>query len=213
MRRAKLTTALLMPLTLMACVTINVYFPAAAAEKAADKVIQRVWGDQQSKPPTAPGETPAQPPAPAAQPAPTSSIGDAFAHVARATLEWLVPPAEAAGVNFNVDTPAIRSLEASMRERFAQLAPFYSSGAVGLTRDALITVRDNAKVGLRDRNRVAQLVADENRDREALYREIANANGHPEWVSQIRRTFAERWVSNAHSGWWYQDADGGWRQK
>ncbi len=28
---------------LSACVTINIYFPAAAAEKAADKIIDDVW--------------------------------------------------------------------------------------------------------------------------------------------------------------------------
>jgi len=28
---------------LAACVTINIYFPAAAAEKAADKIIDEVW--------------------------------------------------------------------------------------------------------------------------------------------------------------------------
>ena len=28
---------------LSACVTINIYFPAAAAEKAADKIIEEVW--------------------------------------------------------------------------------------------------------------------------------------------------------------------------
>lgn len=28
---------------LSACVTINIYFPAAAAEKAADKIIDEVW--------------------------------------------------------------------------------------------------------------------------------------------------------------------------
>jgi hypothetical protein len=28
---------------LPACVTINIYFPAAAAEKAADKIINDVW--------------------------------------------------------------------------------------------------------------------------------------------------------------------------
>ena len=28
---------------LSACVTINIYFPAAAAEKAADKIIEGVW--------------------------------------------------------------------------------------------------------------------------------------------------------------------------
>lgn len=30
-------------LLLSACVTINIYFPAAAAEKAADKIIDEVW--------------------------------------------------------------------------------------------------------------------------------------------------------------------------
>lgn len=30
-------------LLLAACVTINIYFPAAAAEKAADKIIDDVW--------------------------------------------------------------------------------------------------------------------------------------------------------------------------
>lgn len=28
---------------LTACITINIYFPAAAAEKAADKVIDEIW--------------------------------------------------------------------------------------------------------------------------------------------------------------------------
>ena len=30
-------------LLLTGCVTINIYFPAAAAEKAADKIIDEVW--------------------------------------------------------------------------------------------------------------------------------------------------------------------------
>jgi hypothetical protein len=35
-------------LALSACVTINIYFPAAAAEKAADKIIDEVWQTEQS---------------------------------------------------------------------------------------------------------------------------------------------------------------------
>ena len=38
---------------LSACVTINIYFPAAAAEKAADKIIDEVW-QLQKKPESAP---------------------------------------------------------------------------------------------------------------------------------------------------------------
>lgn len=35
--------AVLLATTVSACVTINIYFPAAAAEKAADKIIDEVW--------------------------------------------------------------------------------------------------------------------------------------------------------------------------
>jgi len=41
-------------LALSACVTINIYFPAAAAEKAADKIIEEVWQNEQAKKPAAP---------------------------------------------------------------------------------------------------------------------------------------------------------------
>ena len=37
---------------LSACVTINIYFPAAAAEKAADKIIDEVWQLQKKPEPS-----------------------------------------------------------------------------------------------------------------------------------------------------------------
>lgn len=43
MQRIMLLFAMLGVLALPACVTINIYFPAAAAEKAADKIIDEVW--------------------------------------------------------------------------------------------------------------------------------------------------------------------------
>jgi hypothetical protein len=43
-------------LALSACVTINIYFPAAAAEKAADKIIEEVWQIQKADQPAAPAE-------------------------------------------------------------------------------------------------------------------------------------------------------------
>lgn len=53
--------------TLSACVTINIYFPAAAAEKAADKIIDEVWQlKQQEGADKAPIDKPAETtPAPA----------------------------------------------------------------------------------------------------------------------------------------------------
>lgn len=39
---------------LAGCVTINIYFPAAAAEKAADKIIDEVWNLQKAPDAAAP---------------------------------------------------------------------------------------------------------------------------------------------------------------
>lgn len=39
----RLGCALLLMGLLAGCVTINIYFPAAAAEKAADRIIDEVW--------------------------------------------------------------------------------------------------------------------------------------------------------------------------
>jgi len=43
MRSLTVNAALAAALLLQACVTINIYFPAAAAEKAADRIIDEVW--------------------------------------------------------------------------------------------------------------------------------------------------------------------------
>ena len=45
MHRSFLTTlsAAFTAVALGACVTINIYFPAAAAERAADRIIDEVW--------------------------------------------------------------------------------------------------------------------------------------------------------------------------
>lgn len=40
---AAAVVALACVLALGACVTINIYFPAAAAEQAADRIIEEVW--------------------------------------------------------------------------------------------------------------------------------------------------------------------------
>lgn len=118
-----------------------------------------------------------------------------------------------AQADLEIDTPAISALKAGMQRRHAQLAGFYASGAVGLTRDGNIALRDANAVPLAQRQLVNSLVAAENQDRAALYREIARANGHPEWESNIRSTFAQRWISNAQTGWYYRNAGGAWVRK
>jgi uncharacterized protein YdbL (DUF1318 family) len=124
-----------------------------------------------------------------------------------------VAGAALAQANLEINTPAIASLQASMQQRHAQLAGFYASGAVGLTRDGNVALRDANAVPLAQRQQVNSLVAAENQDRAALYREIARANGKPEWESDIRTTFAQRWIQKAQPGWYYQNASGAWTRK
>lgn len=116
-----------------------------------------------------------------------------------------------AAVDLEVNTPGVNAIKQSMQARHTQLAGHYHSGAIGLTADGLIAVRDAGAIPLAQRQAVNALVAAENNDRNALYAEIANANGHPEWQGEIRSTFAQRWIQRAQLGWWVQS--GGWKQK
>lgn len=202
-RATRLTAGVIAPL-LAACVTVNIYFPAAAAEQAADKVIREVWGEK-----AVPREAA---PEPATPTSPSSGTSRDRGPAVSGLLDLLVPVA-VAQPNIDVSSPSIREITASLERRYRQLEPLYASGAVGLTGDGLVALRDPSAVPLAQRRDANQLVADENRDRKALYREVAVVNGHPEWEGQIRETFARRWIANARSGWWHQDAGGQWVRK
>jgi uncharacterized protein YdbL (DUF1318 family) len=209
-------TSLLALAILAGCVTINVYFPAAEAQKAADKIIDQVTGS--TSPPS--GENPqSRPPgAPAAQP-PSSdrsvfaAPGSALLAATGRVLELLVPAAAAQEQpNLNLSTPQIRVIIAAMHRNFQQLKPFLASGAIGLTADGTLAVRDPGSVPLARRATLLRLVAQQNEDLSQLYGEVAKANGHPEWASDIRNVFAQRWVSHARQhGWYYRDSGGNWQ--
>ncbi len=175
---------------LSACVTINVYFPEAAAERAADRFIQDVLGE----------ETAARTEQPGASAGWLSLIGISSAHAQTA--------------NIDIDTPQIQAIRNRMAQRQREhLADWFAAGAIGLDSRGLVAIRDRSAVSLADRRNLERVVAEENSDRNAVYREIAIANGQPEWESEIRETFARRWVANARSGWYYQDEAGNWVQK
>lgn len=179
-----------------ACVTINVYFPEAQAEEAADKFIGGVWGDE-----SADAVEPVKPPLDN----PQSAVSG--------LLDFFIPAAHAQE-DITISTPAIESIQQRMKRRFEDhLRQYYESGAIGLGNDSLVRTRDLSAVPLSERNRLNQLVAEENADRKAVYREIAVANGHPEWEDRIRDIFARKWVEEARSGWWYQNDAGEWIQK
>lgn len=209
MRKPLFLTAFLLTL-LAGCVTINVYFPAAAAQQAADKVISNIIGPDSSAPA-----------APSSAGTPPASDGDAEhgGHgepLAMLLLDALVPAANAAESqpDLTVQTPQIQAIEGRMRARFqSTLRGLLDSGAVGLTHNGDVAIRDASKIALPERVQAQQAVAAENADRAELYRQIAVANGHPEWASRMREAFAKQWIDRAHAGWYYQDASGNWKRK
>lgn len=202
--------ALLLPsLLLAACVTINVYFPAAEAQRAAEIFVEDVLG------------APAR-----GQPSPRSEGGSSTAlpsdTVPMVVRVWRFDPVgffigsahAQQAVDIRIRTPAIQAIQQRMAERFqSTLTPWFDNGALGFGNDGLVVLRDPTRLPLAQRTAAAQAVAEENRDRRAVYREIAVANGHPEWEESIRQTFAREWIAQARPGWWYQDAGGNWRQK
>jgi uncharacterized protein len=214
MKKARrMTPVMFISLLLTACVTINVYFPAAAAESAADILIRDVYGIDKEKE-TDKEEAPVAPePEKETSALEPSSLEIFSADIALFVLNIMISDAHAAQPDINVSTPGINKLKGLMTARHQSLVPHYNSGGVGMENNGLISIKDAKTIPLKERNNVKKLVADENGDRNSLYTEIAKGNGHPEWEEEIRSTFARRWVANAPSGWWYKGGDGTWQQK
>jgi uncharacterized protein YdbL (DUF1318 family) len=197
----KFNTVLIMAslFIMAACVTINVYFPAASAERAAEEFVGEVLGE--------PNED-------GSLFSPFDLSGKTLLLAANGVLDFVLPSAQAQQAEIDINTPQINAIKARMAKRQQNsLSPLFDAGAVGFSSDGLVTIRDRSAVSLSERRGLESVVADENRDRKAVYREIAVANGHPEWEQDIQQTFAREWVKNARSGWFYQEAGGSWRQK
>jgi len=204
MRKLFALLSVMLLVALVGCVTINVYFPAAAAQKAADQFIGSVIDQGASAP--APAKDAGKPPK---NEKPDSSGGPSAS-----VLDLLIPAAQAAEPDLRIHTPAIDAIHARMRKRFVDsLQPLLDDGVVGFTQDGLVAVRSLSAAPLNLRAGVKSVVAAENADRNQLYADIAKANGHPEWQPRIRETFAQLWISRAHAGWYYRDGSGAWKRK
>jgi uncharacterized protein YdbL (DUF1318 family) len=201
--RATMAFLFSMLLTLTACVTINVYFPASQAEAAAERIVDEILGepdvninnsdDQQNK---------------------DTSINFYKADQLFAAVgSFFISEAQAAQPDFSVNTPEIRRLQSAMAKRHKKLAGFYSKGAIGFSNNGQVAWRDKKAVSIKERGTLNSLLKAENKDRNNLYKAIANANGHPEWEADVRAVFAKKWAQKARKGWWYQTSAGSWNKK
>lgn len=173
----------------LSCVTINVYFPAAEVEAAADRIVEDVYSGGAVK-----GES-------------TSWLLPLHAIFgARAAM--------AQEVDINISSPAIRALRSSLEARHPKLVPYYESGAIGITKTGRLATRELGSLDLKQKAELKKLLDADNADRDALYREIVKANDLDEGnLKEVDRIFAESWREKARPGWWIQKDDGTWVQK
>ena len=101
------------------CVTINVYFPAAAAERAAEKFVDDVLGEVRED---------------SLRSAPGAESPSAFLAAVGGVLDLLVPSAHAQQPDFQINTPQINAIKSRMANRQRQyLSGWFDAGSGAIT--------------------------------------------------------------------------------
>jgi len=200
-----------------AVITINVYFP----EKAAKEAYKSLDDMMLKNPATPAGQSPAkEQEIPQKPESPPQSSLDRFLDIS------LVATAHAADAESDAlaievaSMPEVTRAYEEMSQRLPRLTALYDSGAVGLTNQGLVTVRDKSKVTPADE----ALVAAENRSRKVVVGAMAKAifkitkqedtkAAQGQVLSKAAATFAEARREAARPGWWIQGQNGRWLQK
>lgn len=177
----------------LACITVNIYFPEATVKKTAEEIVDEIRRQEEKKKDEgARTQSPALP----------------------GSSSFTLVPAAFAQEATTVSTPAIRALKEAMKTRFAELKPYYGGGNIGETNNGLAEIRDEAGLNLQAKAALRKLVKDENSDRAKLYAEVAQSlNIEASQIARIQKIFAESWIANAAAGWWVQQDDGRWVRK
>ncbi len=175
---------------LTACVTVNIYFPAAEVQKAAQEIARDVRKSAEDK---------------ATGPQSRLNIPQ---------LLNMVGTAHAAESALTVSNATIRQLKAAMKARYPRLKPFLERGAVGEAYNGMLVIKNAAVLSLKERAVVKRLVDAENRDRKGLYQAVAGAlKVPPSEISRLQQIFAQEWQKTAPAGTWIESSPGKWQRK
>lgn len=196
--------------SLIACVTINVYFPEAAVRDLAVQIEDAVQERAQEETQAAPAEAPPEVSLLRGLSGPRKALGLLASLVgglpAQAQSSEVADPA--------VSNPAIRKIIESRGKRAPELRQAKSQGLVGEGKDALVVIRSLDSLGLKERADLQKMVKAENADRETMFKEIAAATGAElSQLPQVQATYAETLRAKAKAGDWIEMPDGTWKQK
>jgi uncharacterized protein len=160
-------------ITLLACVTINIYFPAEKVESVAGDIVNDIRGKK-------PDQKGSQ-----------SKNDGAFLPEIRIALSLSSAWAEDVTT---VSNPTIRALKEKMKARFQALKPYYQKGALNDGGDGYLSVADTGGLNLKEKRDLNGLVDAENSDRKTLYSEVAKAlKIDPGQIDRIAGIFAKEW--------------------
>jgi uncharacterized protein YdbL (DUF1318 family) len=177
----------------LACITVNIYFPEATVRQVAEEIV----GEIQMKAAEKAGQEPIKK---------LSALPK--------TGSFSLIPAAYAQEETTVSNPAIRALKDSIANHLAAMMPSFAAGNIGLTNKGLVEIRDEAGLNLQAKAALRQLVKEDNGDRMKLYAEVAKAlNIEASQIERIQKIFAENWIKSAAAGWWVQQEDGVWVRK
>jgi uncharacterized protein len=209
MKNIKLASFPFTFLFIASCVTINVYFPAAAAQEAAHKIVNEVLKqDTNNNQPDS-----QQQPDNKKEIQPDTSLhhSNYQQNIASYFIDLIIPSAYA-GANMSINTAKIRSIRNQLKQQHNKLVPFFNKGNIGYSDEGLIRIRHTNGLNIKQKSTLKKQLNTNNATLSSLYTEIAKANAHPEWKADIQKTFAKTWISQMQGGWMYFSA-GQWKKK
>ena len=169
-----LVTGALSSLLVLACVTINIYFPAEKVESVAGEIVNEIRGKEKV-------------------PEEQNSDKDRSSLLEKTIRVVSLPVAYAAEVT-DVSNPTIRSLKQSMKNRYSSLKPYYLKGLIKEESDGFISIKSESGLDLKSKRTLRTLIEAENNDRKKLYAEIASAlKIEQSQIAKIGAIFAKEW--------------------
>lgn len=202
-----------------AVITVNVYFPEKAAKEAYKSLDEMLLKPGQ-KAPAGQNQNPATPAAPAEQAKPQSRLFDRLPDLSLVSSAYAAEnEADALAIEMS-SMPEVLKAYDDMSKRLPRVQQLFAAGAIGLTNQGLLSVREKSKLTPQDES----LVAAENQGRKTVVTGMAKAilklNKQKESkaalnqvMSKAAATFAETRQEEAQPGWWIQLQNGRWVQK
>jgi len=200
LKSLKFVSASVLLLFCFSCLTINIYFPEAEVQKAAQEIVDEIRKEEDKEKKDEDKN------------ALMTEIDPMMG--SRDESFSLVPSLYAQEEATKVTTPKIRALKQSLKERFPKLKPFFEKGNIGEGNDGYIKIRNETGLNLKEKSTLRSMEKDENNDRKNLYAEVAKAMEiKSSQIKKIQGVFAQLWIEKALNGWWIQEESGEWVKK